>query len=379
MTQVYFDYAAATPMDLSVTAAMLQYTKSQFYNPSAQYDAARTVRAALEDARNRVARVLGCRASEIIYTAGGTESDNLAVHGIMRRFPNANLVVSAIEHDAVLAPAVRYKHRLATSTSDGIVTPEAVKTCIDDDTILVSVMLANNEIGSLQPISKIAAMIADVCDDRRQRGVTMPLYLHSDACQAANYLDLHVSRLGVDMLTLNGGKIYGPKQSGILFVKGGVEIQPLIDGGGQERGLRSGTENVAASIGFAQALELAQEQRKDESVRLMGLQCEFKNGLQQRLPTVELNGSVRHRLPNNIHLTIPGYDNERLLIQLDQAGIQASAGSACSASSQLPSHVLRAIGKTDEQAQASLRFTMGRTTTSQQVEHVIDTLAALVA
>jgi cysteine desulfurase len=378
---IYFDYAAATPLDERVLAKMQPYFSEQFYNPSATYAPARMVSDALEEARSNVAHWLGSRPAEIIFTAGGTEANNLAVHGIMRKYDasvNANIVVSAIEHDAVLRPASQYDMREVTVQPDGIISLQSLKDSIDDNTVLVSIMYANNEIGTIQPIKEIAQHVKDVRDARRRKGIVLPIYLHSDACQASNYLDLHAARLGVDLLTLNGGKMYGPKQSGVLYVKAGVELQPLIVGGGQESGLRSGTENVAACIGLAEALAIAQTGRHQEQERLQGLQTKFLDLLGSMAPTAVVNGSLKKRLPNNVHMTIPGYDNERLLLQLEAKGILAAAGSACSASSQEPSHVLRALGLSDVDAQSSLRFTMGRSTTDEMITKAVETLAKLI-
>lgn len=374
---IYLDYAAATPLDERVLAAMRPYFADDFYNPSATYRAAREVHAALEAARSNVAHWLGARGSEIIFTAGGTEANNLAIHGVMRRFPEANVVVSALEHESVLAPAGRYECREAAVGPDGRVNLDDLQAKIDDRTVLVSIMYANNEIGTVQPVREIGRLVAEIRRQRLAAGNELPLYFHTDAAQAANYLDLHVARLAVDLMTLNGGKIYGPKQSGCLYVKAGVELEPLIDGGGQERGLRSGTENVAAAVGFAEALEIAQSMRRDETARLLKLQRQFIEGIQQHVPSTIINGSVKYRLPNNVHMTLPGQDNERLLIELDEAGIMAAAGSACSASSEEPSHVLHALGLDDAAARASLRFTMGRGTEAADVERVIGQLARL--
>lgn len=376
---LYFDYAAATPLDPRVLTAMQPYFADDFYNPSALYAAARKTHQALEAARAQAAQVLGARPSEIIFTAGGTESDNLAISGVMRRFPQANLVVSALEHDAVLATAEQYNHQLAPVTNDGTVDLPVLQTLINDQTVLISIMYANNEVGTLQPLTTIARLVQDVREQRRLAGNDLPLYLHTDAAQAAGLLDMHVARLGVDLLSLNGGKIYGPKQSGLLYVKGGLQLEPLVRGGGQERGLRSGTENVAACVGLATALQLVQADRREEARRLQQLQQYFMKQLAVRLPQAVVRGSLKHRLPNNVHFTLPGTDNERLLVQLDEAGIQAAAGSACSASSDLPSHVLRAMGLSDDETRASLRFSMGRGTTSEQIDRVIDTLVSLVA
>jgi cysteine desulfurase len=374
---IYLDHAAATPMVPEVLAAMQPFFSDQFYNPSANYMAAQKTHQALDAARADVASILGARSSEIIFTAGGTESDNLAIAGIMQQFPDANLVVSGIEHDAVLEPAAQFDCRLAAVNAQGMIDLEDVRAKVDEKTVLVSVMYANNEVGTVQPIRRLSQLIAEVRTARRRAGNTLPIYLHTDACQAANYLDLHVSRLGVDMMTLNGGKIYGPKQSGILYVASGVVLKPIIRGGGQERGLRSGTENVAAAVGFARALQLVQANRHEEGARLAKLQTQAFKLLMERLPKTVINGSTKLRLPNNIHITLPGRDNERLLVELDERDILAAAGSACSASNEEPSHVLRAMGLSDKDAQASLRFTMGHATTEADVIQLVDVLTAL--
>lgn len=379
MHHIYLDYAAATPMDEQVKAAMLPYFADQFYNPSATYLAAQAVRKEVDAARARIAHWFGARPSEVIFTAGGTEANNLAMHGVMRQFPDGNVVVSAIEHDAIVRPASQYSCRIAPVSEQGVVDVEKLISLVDDNTVLVSVMYANNEVGTIQPIRQIGQQIAAIRRERQKQGNPKPLYFHTDACQAAAYLDLHAARLGVDLMTINAGKIYGPKQCGALFVGAHVQLMPDIVGGGQERGLRSGTENVAGIVGLATALDIVQERRHDESERLQALQQLFLAELVQALPGVHINGSLKHRLPNNVHITIPGQDNERLLMQLDEAGIQCAAGSACSASNEEPSHVLRAMGISDELAQASLRITMGRQTDEAAVRATVVALKRSVA
>jgi len=376
---IYLDYAAATPLDTQVLAAMQPLQTEQFYNPSAAYLAARDVSKTLAEARAKVAHWLGARPSEVIFTAGGTEANNLAIHGIMRQFSRGHMVVSGIEHESVLVPAHQYDCTEVGVTSEGVVDLAQLEAAITDNTMLVSIMYANNEIGTIQSLKDIRQVIDRKLKERetrnkKQKTGSLPLYLHTDACQAANYLDLQVARLGVDLMTLNGGKIYGPKQSGVLFVGSQVKLQPLILGGGQERNLRSGTENVAQSVGLAIALDLAQQLRHEESRRLQELQKRFIELLEQKIPNCIINGSRKKRLPNNVHVTIPGSDNERLLMQLDEVGVMAAAGSACSASNEEPSHVLRVLGLSDTEAQASLRFTMGRQTTVADIERTVEAL-----
>jgi cysteine desulfurase len=375
---IYLDFAAATPLDKSVLAAMQPYLADKFYNPSAIYLAAKRVRDDLESARRDTAQLIGARPAEIIFTAGGTEANNLAIRGVMNRFPDSQIIVSAVEHESVIVPAQCYNHKFAQVDSSGRVDLVALADAITEKTVMVSIMYANNEIGTVQPIRQIADAINQVRLKRRKTANRLPLYLHTDATQAANYLDLHIARLGVSLITLNGGKIYGPKQSGALFVAKDVELESLIIGGGQERGLRSGTENMAAVIGFAAALSIAQTARRGETARLEKLQQHFFQLLTEHFPDVTINGNQKHRLPNNVHVTFSGIDNERLLIELDRSGVLAAAGSACSASSSSPSHVLRAIGLSDEQARSSVRFTMGRSTTSSQINQTVRALAGLV-
>lgn len=377
-TMIYMDYAAATPMDTSVFEAMQPYFTEKFYNPSATYLAAQAVKKDLDAARARVAHWLGARPSEVVFTAGATEANNLAIHGIMRQFPDANIVVSSIEHESILAPAHQYLCREVPVTPAGLVDMDALRAAIDDQTALVSIIYANNEVGTIQPIAQIGQIVEAIRKDRRIRGVKMPIYLHTDAAQAAAYLDLHAARLRVDLLSINGGKIYGPKQTGVLFVSSSVQLVAQTMGGGQERGLRSGTENVAGSIGLSIALDLVQSRKHEEGKRLRELQRLFLQLLKEAIPAATVNGSKNHRLPNNIHITIAGQDNERILMTLDEAGILCAAGSACSASNEEPSHVLRAMGLSDQEAQASLRFTLGAQTTEadirQTVRAVADTL-----
>jgi cysteine desulfurase len=375
MNSIYLDYAAATPMAPEVREAMTPYFSEHFYNPSATNLAAKAVKKDIEAARQQVAGWLGARPAEIVFTAGGTEANNLAINGVMQQFPGKKMLMSAIEHESVIAPANQYESEEVPVLPDGTLDIKVLDKLIDDDTVLISVMYANNEMGTIQPIKEAAKLIADARSKRQKSGNKLPIYLHTDACQAAAYLDLHTSRLGVDMMTINAGKIYGPKQVGALYVKTGTKLKSQILGGGQERNQRSGTENVAGIIGFAAALDLVQNRRHEEAKRLQELRDLFFHGLTREMV---INGSLSRRLPNNVHITIPGQDNERLIMSLDELGIICAAGSACSASKEEASHVLKAIGKTEDEAYSSLRFTLGRQTTKNDIQKTVQILSQLV-
>lgn len=378
MKHIYLDYAAATPMDPAVKETMEPYWQDQFYNPSATYLAARDVRRTLAESRAKVAAVLGCRPAEVIFTAGATEANNLAIQGIMQAHPGLEVLTSAIEHESVLAPASKFTRQLIPVNEKGVIDLAGLEAMLGEKTVLVSVMLINNELGTIQPIKEISEILNKLRKSRRDAGNETPLYFHTDAAQAPSFLDLHVSRLGVDLASINGSKIYGPKQSGALYVRAGVDLQPLIVGGGQEFGLRSGTENIAATAGFTRALELAQAGRHDEAVRISGFRQKFEEGLRAISDKIIINGSGKHRAPHITSVTFAGTDNERMMMELDELGIMAATGSACSASSDEPSHVLAAIGLSDEQARSTLRFSFGRQTTENEIESAIKALTKLL-
>lgn len=376
---IYLDNAAATPLDEAVFAAMQPYLTDLYFNPSAQYLSARSVKKDLEAARTRVAHWFGSRPSEVVFTAGGTEANNLVINGVMHHFPEANVIVSSVEHDSVIKPAEQYDHKLAPVDQTGVVDVDALLKLLNDQTVLISIQYANNEVGVVQPIRQITQAVAEIKKLRQKAGNSLPLYVHTDACQAPAHLDIHTARLGVDFMTINASKIYGPKQTGALFVKAGTVLDGQILGGGQERGLRSGTENIANSIGLATALDIVQERRHDEVSRMQGLQKLFIELISEKIPVAVINGSRKHRLPNNVHVTIPDYDNERLMMELDEKGVLCAVGSACSASNEEPSHVLKAMGMSDADAQSSLRFTMGHQTSEDNVRKTVEILASLVS
>jgi cysteine desulfurase len=385
MNKIYLDHAATTPLNPLVAAAMQPYFGDDFANPSSLYGAARSTRLAVETARAGIADVLGAKTTEIIFTSGGTEGDNLAVQGVLRAAgPGAHWVTTAIEHDAVLSQTGRldrqgYPSSIVDVGESGIVTADAVEAAINDSTVLVSVMLANNEIGTIQPVADVARAIQRIRLERVERGIDTPIYLHTDACQAAGYLSLHVTRLGVDLMTINGSKIYGPKGVGVLYVRHGVELEPLMYGGGQERGRRSGTENVAGIVGLATALKLVHEVREIESRRLSALRDMLIGGIREALPDVILNGDPKRRLPNNVNVIIPGVEGEAVVLYLDNAGIMVSTGSACSSGSLEPSHVLTGIGRSREAAQQSLRLTLGQSSDEVSIRKVLGVLPGIVA
>lgn len=373
MKRIYLDYAAATPVDPRVLQSMMPYFSEKFHNPSALYEESRNVKADLENARHQTAQLIGAKPSEIIFTAGGTESANLAVHGVMQSFPDGNMLFSAIEHEAVAKPAENYHHSVIPVDKYGIVDYEYILKKSNDSTVLVSVMIANNEIGTVQPIKLISEVIQKIRQTRRINGIKKPIYLHIDACQAPLYLDINVSKLGIDLMTLNGGKIHGPKQSGILYVKAGVVIKPIISGGGQEWGYRSGTENVAFAVGFTKALELAEKGRSSRAKKIAELRDYFIKELEIKF-SAEISGHRKHRLANNINTLFPGIDNERVVFALDDMGVSVSTGSACSASSEEASHVLLAIGKTEQEARSSIRFSLGKTSNKQIIDKTLKIL-----
>lgn len=360
---IYLDHAAATPLAPKVLAAMQPYFSDTFYNPSSPYAPAVAVRRSYEDAKARLAACIGARPAELVMTAGATESINLAIGS-----QAGHVVTCAVEHESVLAAARRGDHTIVGVSAKGRVDPADIQKAIRPDTRLVSIALANGEIGTVQSLSEIAAVVREERTKRFESGNEVPIYLHSDASQGAGLVDIHVSRLGVDMLTLNAGKVYGPKQVGLLWVERSVQLAPQIVGGGQERGLRSGTENVAGVIGFAKALELAEKGRKDESTRLARLRDQLENALVTAFPGAVLSGDGGHRLASHLHVSFPGIDGERLVFLLEARGVLVATGSACAANKGTRSHVLVAIGLDPDVADGSLRLSLGKLSDDRNVE-----------
>lgn len=364
----YLDYAAATPLDPEVLEAMGPYLTGRFYNPSAPYELARGVRDDVERARATVARLIGARPDNLVFTAGATEANNLAFAAV-----EGHVVVDAIEHESVLACAGTHARRTVRVGRDGLVDPSAVARAIRPDTELVSIELANGEIGCVQPVREISRAVAEERARRLEAGERTPIYLHTDASQAAGCLSVNVSSLGVDLLTLSAAKIYGPKQVGALWAADDVRLRPLVYGGGQEGGVRSGTENVAGVVGLARAMELACERRAREARRLAALRERLRAGLLERLPWTVVSGprNAKRRLPGLLHVAFAGIEARRLVISLEREGVSVGTGSACAASRMHVSHVLEAIGMPRPLAEGSLRLTLGLPTTEDEVDRAV--------
>jgi len=360
---IYLDHAAATPLDERVLVAMQPYFSNDFYNPSSPYVMAVKVRRDFEDARHKLATLIGGKPGEIVITAGATESINLAFNSV-----SGHVIVANIEHHAVLECAKLHDHTIVAADKRGLVAADVIKAAIRPDTQLVSVALANNELGTVQPLRDIAQIVKNERESRLIRGDKTPIYLHCDASQGVGQLDVNVARLGVDMLTLNSGKIYGPKQVGLLWAASFVYLKPLIVGGGQERGLRSGTENVSGVIGFSKALELVNDHRKFESERLAELRDSLQKTLTDAFPNAVVSGHAKHRLSGHLHISFPGLDGERLIFILENRGIMVSTGSACAANKGTRSHVLTAIGMPDDVADGSIRITLGHLSTPENIK-----------
>ncbi|MGE5591896.1 MAG: cysteine desulfurase NifS [Bacillota bacterium] len=374
MRRVYMDHAATTPMHPEVVRAMAEAMAQVFGNPSSLHAWGREARKALEEAREKVAALIGADAGEIIFTGGGTEADNLAIKGVARanRDRGRHIITSAVEHHAVLhacADLEKEGFRVTYLPVDGQgrISLDALTQALSDDTILVSVMAANNEVGTLQPIAQLARLA-------HQRGA----YVHTDAVQAVGQIPVDVREWDVDLLSLTGHKFYGPKGVGALYVRRRTKLLPIISGGGQERGLRSGTQNVPGAVGLGKAAELARTSLPERTRHAAGLRQRLWEGLSQRVPGVMLNGHPSERLPGNLSLSFPGVEGESLLLNLDYRGIAASAGSACAAGSLEPSHVLQAMGLPREAAVGSLRLSLGRDNTEEDVDYAREQIAAAV-
>lgn len=377
MQSAYLDYAATTPTDPEVLAAMMPYFTEVFGNPSSVYSFAAKSRKAIDTARGQVARALNAEPDEIFFTGSGTEADNWALKGTMERLRSKgdHLITTKIEHHAILHTA-EYLEKVEgfhvtylPVDSDGRVRMEDLEAAMTDKTVLVSVMFANNEVGTIQPIGEIGSLC-------RRRGVLF----HTDAVQAAAQLDIDVKALNIDMLSLSAHKMYGPKGVGAFYLRRGLRLENFVHGGGQEKGLRASTENLAGIVGLGVAIERLKAHLPKEKARLCALRDRLIDGVLSKIPDTKLNGARGdERLPNNTNFSFIGIEGETLLLDLDSKGISASTGSACSSASLEPSHVLLALGLSHEMAHGSLRMTLGRGTTGEQVDYVLNVLPEIVA
>lgn len=377
MKNIYLDHAATTPQDRQVLAAMLPFFTKKYGNPSALHQIGREAKQALAVARESVAKILNCTAQEIIFTGSGTESDNLAVLGVANSYQErygkrGHIITSAFEHHAVLYPC-QYLEKNGWQVTyikpnrAGMISPLKVQKAIQKNTALVSIMYANNEVGTIQPIAEIARVV-------KKKGALF----HTDACQAVGALTLDVKKLGVDLMTINGSKIYGPKGVGALYLGRDVLINPIQFGGGQEKELRPGTENIPLIVGLAKALEIAQKKSASENARLTKLRDRLIKGILDGVPNSKLNGDPKKRLPNNVNVSILGVEGESILLYLDEQGICASTGSACTSHDLEPSHVLISMGLPHQEAHGSIRFTLGRSTTRADINYVLKVLPGIV-
>ena len=371
MRRVYLDHSATTPVDAEVATLMLTYYTEKYGNPSSIHGFGREAKHALEEARLQVASLIGAKPEEVTFTSGGTEADNLAILGIAeaRRNKGKHLMISAIEHHAVLETAeylekMGFELTVLPVNAEGFVEVETVAKALRPDTILVSVMHANNEVGTIQPIEEIGKLV-------REHGAAF----HVDAVQTLGKIPVNVNNLNVDLLTISGHKIYGPKGVGALYIRKGIRISPLMHGGGQEKKRRSGTENAPGIIGFGKACELAGQRMFEEAKRVKKLRDKLLTGIVERIEHVKVNGPLGDlRLPNNVNVSIEFVEGESLLLSLDMLGIAASSGSACTSGSLDPSHVLLAMGLSHEIAHGSLRFTFGHQNTEEDVDYVLEHL-----
>ena len=377
---IYMDYAATTPTRQEVVNTMLPYMTTNFGNPSSIYTLAQDARNAVDSARKTISQILGSRSSEIVFTSGGTESDNTAIKGVsfaMKHLGN-HIITSMVEHHAVLHTCQQMEQFGFDVTylpvdHNGQVRIEDLENSITENTVLVSIMYANNEIGTIQPIKDMVRTVKNKANE-----LSKTIVFHTDAVQAVGHVDIDVTELGVDMLSMSAHKFYGPRGVGALYVKRGTPFESLLAGGGQERQRRSGTENVPGIVGMAHALQLTHTDRKHESLRISKMRDRVLTELSNSVENLVFNGHPINRLDNNVSVSFKGVEGEPVLMGLDFAGICASSGSACSSASVEPSHVLLAIGRSAEEAQGTLRITLGRDNSEEDIDYLLDVLPNLV-
>ncbi len=369
---IYLDNAASTQIHEDVLNSMLPYLKEQYGNPSSLHRYGRLAHKAIEKSRKQIASLINAEPSEILLTSGGTESNNTALKGIAMKNTSGQIITSLIEHDAILEPCKKLEQNgfdvdYLPVNEFGMIDSSVLKSHISEKTILVSIMFGNNEVGTIQAISEISK----ICNENN-------ILFHTDAVQAVGKVPLNVKKLGIDLLSISSHKLYGPKGIGALYIKNGIDIDPVILGGGQEHGLRSGTENVASIVGFGKACEIAKNNLNENISQMKKLRDNLVEKVLNEIPEVTLNGHPQFRLPNNAHFTFLGVNGEDLIIKLDEYGIAASTGSACSVNTQKASHVLEAMGFSLEQITGSLRLTTGIFNDQQEIDQTVDILKKIV-
>lgn len=379
MRRIYLDHTATTPLDERVLEAMRPYFSDMFGNASSIHSFGREAKSALEKARETIANAIGAQSGEVFFTSGGTESDNFAIRGVAlaaRKRGKTHIITSAAEHHAVLEPCEKLKAEgfdltVLSVDSNGLVTPEHVRDAVTERTCLISIMHANNEVGTIYPIKEIASVA-------HERGVL----LHTDAVQTLGKIPVDVRELGVDMMTLSAHKLYGPKGIGALYVKKGTEIEPLLYGGGQERGKRPGTENVPLAVGFARAVALALAEMSTEMPRLASLRRHLESRIREEFPAAIINGHPSDHLPHILNISFDSrklnIDGDVLVLNMDLHGVAVTSGSACTSGSMQPSHVLLAMGRDVKTAKATLRFAFGRCNTQEDVDAAVERLHAVI-
>ncbi len=371
MKKIYLDYGATTPCDKQVVEKMTPFLTEKFGNPSSLHSFGQEALIAVDEAREKVACFLKSMESEILFTGSATEANNVAILGVIKE-KKGHIITTAIEHKAVLETVKKSgaENTIIYPDKNGVISVNDVLKEVREDTVLISVMYANNEVGTVQPVKEIGDAIKKLNKERKNK-----IIFHTDAVQAANYLSCDVDQLNVDLLTLSGHKIYGPKGVGVLYIKDGVHLSPLIFGGDQEKGLRPGTENIFAVVGLGEAVDLIS---KNDIERTKKMRDKIIKFVLENIPKSTLNGDFEKRLPNNINISFKGTEGESLMIALDSEGVAVSTGSACASKSLQPSHVLLAMGLSHEQAHGSLRVTLGRFTTEEEVDYFLQKLPVVV-
>jgi len=373
--EIYFDHASTTYVDERVKEAMDKYFSDEYGNPGSFNTVGLRAKNAMDESREKISKILNCTPQEVIFTGSGTESINLAIKGFAKANKNKgnHIITQKTEHEAVLETCnylekeEGFKVTYLDVDEYGLIIPDELEKAITNETILVSIMYANNEIGTVQNIKEIS----EICRKHKVK-------FHTDACQAAGYLDIDVQNLGIDLMSINGSKLYGPKGIGLLYARRGIMLKPIIHGGGQEFGLRSGTENVPYIVGMAKALEIAQREKDAEVTRLTNLRDYLINNIIDNIPKTFLNGHPSNRLPNNVNITFLDVEGEAIMLMMNEYGICASSGSACTSKSLDPSHVILGIGLPYEAAHGSIRFTLGKRTTKEGIDKLLNVLPGII-